>query len=54
MLGIAFSFKELQIILHLLLAIISVLRSVFTENGVKKNGLFVMNVSWLCILAERN
>ena len=41
-------------ILRLLTAITSVLRSVFTENGARKIGLFVMKISWLCLQTERN
>jgi hypothetical protein len=40
--------------LVLLPTITSVLRSVFTENGVQKIVLFVMKVSWSCTLTERN
>ena len=42
-------------ILRLLLATTSVLRSAYTENGVQKIELFFFTkVSWLIILTERN
>jgi len=54
MLETTFSFTEMRMILRLLMAITSVLRTVYTENGAQKSGLFVMKISWLCLQTERN